>query len=239
MKASDLKPLAKLAQRYGVKAVVYSKPGKGKTPMIAALPRPVILVTEPGTLSARKAPLTVPAWEAFTPEAVAEFFEWFFKSAEAKSFDSLGIDSGSQMAETLLSIELKRQKDGRKAYGEMSRKTMEYFDQLFFMPNKHIIIICKEMAVEVGKNITRQDGVIVIEPTFQAQPYFPGKELNILVPHRYDGIFHLEDAQIPGVGKTVAIRTKGTDEVLARDRSGNLAELEPPDLAALIAKAMQ
>lgn len=240
MKSSDLKPISSLAQNYGMKAVLYSGPGMGKTPMLTALPQPVALIAEPGTLSVRDAVKYghVPAWEGFTGDRIREFFEWWFKSAEARQFNSLGIDSGSQIAEIILGYELKRNKDGRRAYGEMSRQVMEWFDQLFFQPQKNVFIICKEMSVEVGKNVTKQDGVLMIEPTFQARPYFPGKELNVLVPHRYDSILHVEDAHIPGVGKTRAIRTAGTDEVMARDRSGKLAELEPPDLAALIRKAM-
>jgi hypothetical protein len=238
MNQSQLQPLGSLAKRYGVKAVLYGKPGTGKTPMIATAPRPVILMTEPGALSVRNV-MNVPAWEAYTPERIEEFFEWWFKSAEAKNFDTLGMDSGSQIAETILKQELKKQKDGRKAYGEMSRRCMEWFDQLFFMPNKHIMMICKQMMVETGKSISKQDGAFVVELIYQAQPYFPGKELNILVPHRYDAILNVDYVNVPGVGKTAAIRTKETNEYLARDRSGNLAEIEPPNITQLIAKAMQ
>lgn len=240
MRMSDLKPISSLANNYGMKAVLYSGPGMGKTPMLTAMPRPLILIAEPGTVSVRdKAKFShIPAWEGFTPDKIREFFDFWFKSAEARNFDSLGIDSGSQIAEIILGYELKRNKDGRKAYGEMSRQCMEWFDQLFFQAQKNVFIVCKEMSVEVGKNVTKQDGVMLIEPTFQARPYFPGKELNILVPHRYDCILHVEEAHIPGVGKTRCIRTRGTDEVQARSRFDTLAELEPPDLGALIKKAM-
>lgn len=238
MQASNLKPAGQLAQRFGVKALMYGQPGTGKTPMLNSAPRPVLLATEPGLLSMRGSQL--PTWEAYNPAAIAEFFEWFFESNEVRNFDTLAIDSGSQLAEIILAEEQRKQKDGRKAYGEMSRRCMEYFDGLYFMPNKNIVLNCKQMKAEVGKQLVKADaGGFVVEMTYQAQPFFPGNDLNIKVPHRYDEILYVGKATVPGQPKeVVAIRTQGTTEILARDRSGRLAELEPPDLTALFAKAM-
>lgn len=238
MRQKDLKPVSSLVQRYGVKAILYGQPGTGKTPMVSTAPRPVLLITEPGLLSIRQS--QIQAWEAFTPQKIDEFFEWFINSREAANFDTLAIDSGSQHAEIILTQELKTNKDGRKAYGEMSRKVMEWYDKLFFYPQKHIVLICKQQRAEVGKQVVQVGGAFTVEMTYQAQPYFPGQDLNIKVPHRYDEILYVAEAQVPGQPKPVtAIRTKGTTEILARDRSGNLDELEPPHLGNLFAKAMQ
>jgi hypothetical protein len=238
MNINSLKPAGTLAQKFGVKAMLYGQPGTGKTPMLNTAPRPVLLATEPGLLSMRGS--TLPTWEAYTPERIAEFFDWFFKSNEAKNFDTLAIDSGSQLAEIVLSKHQRACKDGRKAFGEMSRECMDYFDQLYFMPQKHVILICKMMQVEVGKQLVKSEtGGFVVETVFQSQPFFPGKDLNIKVPHRYDEILYVGRATIPGQPQPViAIRSKGTDEILARDRTGRLAELEPPDLTSLFNKAM-
>jgi hypothetical protein len=237
MQQSNLKPAGQLAQRFGVKAILYGKPGTGKTPLMNTAPRPVLLATEPGLLSMRNS--QVPTWDAFNPERIEEFFKWFFESKEAANFDTLGVDSGSQLAEIILAQEQNRQKDGRKAYGELSRRCMVYFDQLFFMPQKHIVLICKQTQAETGKTIVQANGAFNVEFTYQAQPYFPGNDLNVKVPHRYDEILYMAEATVPGQQRPVmALRTKGTAEILARDRSGNLAELEPPDLSALFQKAM-
>ncbi|WBF76860.1 hypothetical protein PSV3_00158 [Septimatrevirus PSV32] len=96
MQMSQLKPASQLARRYGVKSVVFGAPGSGKTPLINTAPRPVLLVTEPGMLSMRGS--NVPAWEAYSPALIVEFFEWFMKSREAANFDTLGIDSISNIA---------------------------------------------------------------------------------------------------------------------------------------------
>ena len=224
MQMSQLKPASELAQRFGVKALAYGGPGTGKTPMVNSAPRPVLCVVEPGMLSMRTS--NVPAWEAYDSARIDEFFKWLFTSAEAKNFDTVGIDSISQVAEIILTDELKKNKDGRKAYGEMSRRVMEIVNALYYLPQKHIYLIGKQSVVD-------ENGIQ------RKKPYFPGQDLNVKIPHMYDEILHIGQVNMPGMPKpVVAIRTAETFDIMARDRSGRLAELEPPDLSALFAKAM-
>jgi hypothetical protein len=223
MKMSDLRPANDFARSYGVKCVVYGEPGSGKTPIVNTAPRPVLCATEPGLLSMRGS--TVPTFEAHTPEKINEFFDWLLSSAEAKNFDTIAFDSGSQHAEIELEVELRKNRDGRKAYGEMARHVMGKLRALYFLREKHIYLICKQQSIEDG-------GVI------RKRPYFPGQELNVQVPHLYDEILHLSRVQIPGASLQLAFRTLGTFDITARDRTGRLAEFEPPNLTALFSKAM-
>jgi len=225
MQANQLKPASQLAQGFGVKCLVYGSPGIGKTPLIKTAPRPVLLVTEPGMLSMRDA-TNVPAWEGYTPQAIDEFFDWLFRSNEANQFDTIGTDSFSQLAEIYLKDFLKKNKDGRKAYGELSRKVMEFADGLYYKPNIHVYMIAKEVLEENGTNPIKK-------------PYFPGKDLNVKIPHLYDEILHLALTPIPGQPKPVpAFRTCETYGILARDRTGKLNEYEPPHLGNLFNKCM-
>lgn len=238
MQASQLRPAGQLAQKLGVKAMVYGPPGTGKTPAINTAPRPVLLASEPGLLSMRGS--NVPTWEGYTAPKIREFFEWLFSSAEAKNYDTVGADSLSQIAEIVLMDQLARNRDGRKAYGEMSRIVMEWVDGLYFMPAKHTWLVCKEGTIEEKTYTFGPTGVPVESTTYKKRPYFPGNDLNIKVPHRYDAILRMERANVPGMqGLQRVIRCHETDTVIARDRSGRLAEIEPPDLNALFAKAMQ
>ncbi|HEX2243000.1 MAG TPA: AAA family ATPase [Gammaproteobacteria bacterium] len=224
MNISQLRPASQLAQRFGVKAVTFGGPGTGKTPLMNTAPRPVACITEPGMLTMRTS--NIPAWEAYTPERVDEFFEWLKNSNETRNFDTVCIDSISQMAEIFLTRELARWKDGRKAYGEMSRHMMELLNFMYYMPQKHTYLIAKEGLIELG-GVTKR------------KPYFPGQDLNVKVPHMYDEVWHIGLANVPGQPKpVVAIRTVETFDTFARDRSGRLAELEFPDLTALFNKAM-
>lgn len=225
MNINDLKPASKLAQRFGVKSLAYGGPGAGKTPLVLTAPRPVMCVVEPGMLSMRNAH-NIPAFEAHTAEKIDDFFKWVFSSNETRNFDTICIDSISQMAEIILTQELKRNKDGRKAYGEMSRRVMDIVNQLYYLPQKHIYLIAKQAVVD-------ESGVM------RKKPYFPGQDLNVKIPHLFDEILHIGQVNIPNQPKPVtAIRTAETFDILARDRSGNLSEIEPPDLTALFTKAM-
>lgn len=223
MNMNDLKPAGQLAQKFGVKCVTYGGPGSGKTPLLNTAPRPVLLAVEPGLLSMRDS--KIPTWEGYQRPQIEDFIKWFFTSAEAKNFDTLGIDSISQLAEIILTDELKKNKDGRAAYGKMSIAVMDLINMLYYFPNKHIYLIAKQ-------------GVFDENGATMKKPYFPGQDLNVKVPHMYDLIMHLDNVTIPGVvGQQKALRCAPEFGIMARDRSGRLSQFEPPNLSALFAKA--
>ena len=224
MNLSNLRPANQLAQQFGVKAVIYGGPGSGKTPLVDTCPSPVMLVVEPGMLSMRTS--NTPCYEANTPEKCDEFWEWFFQSAEPRKFDTLAIDSLSQMAEIYLTRELSRWKDGRKAYGEMSRHVMAIVNRLYYTPQKHLYQICKQSTVDENGASKRK-------------PYFPGQDLNVKIPHLFDEIWHVWLNNIPGIiGAQLSIRTRESFDTMARDRSARLNELEPPNIGSLFTKCM-
>lgn len=231
MNIQQLKPASELAIQSGVKALVYGPPGTGKTPIVATAPRPVLCAIEPGLLSMRSA-TNVPVFQAFDEDPkkcmakIDEFFDWTFRSSEAKNFDTFCIDSVSQYAEIVLKVEEAGNKHGLKAYGEMARKVLGMMEAIYFSQDKNWYLIAKQGVDEI-------DGVNT------KRPYFPGKELNTKIPHLYDEIFQIDNANIPGQPKPViALRTKSTYGVVARDRSGKLAELEPPHLGQIFQKCM-
>lgn len=230
MNINDLRPVSALVQRFGVKAVLYSGPGKGKTPLMTTAPNPVICFTEPGFLSVRK--YNGPAYPAFTYREIREFWVWAIQSQEARQFGTFCCDSISQMAEIILAEEFTGQANGknknvdpRNAYGEMSKKVMEIVNWIYFAPGLNALLIAKEQFTEVN-------GVQI------ARPYFPGQDLNIKVPHLFDSVWRIEDTST-AKGMQRVIRTKESYNAFARERSGNLAELETPDLNYLFTKSMQ
>lgn len=225
MNIGDLKPASQLAQKLGVKCLVHGPPGSGKTPISKTAPNPIMCVVEPGMLTMRTA-TNIPAWDAYTPERIEDFFEWLFESNEARAFDTVVIDSLSQLCEIFLTQELKRNKDGRRAYGELSRRVMDLVNKLYYLPEKHTYLITKQATED-------ENGVSI------KKPYFPGKDLNVKIPHLFDEILHAEKAQIPGQpGLTPVFRTKPTFGILARDRSERLNEFEPTNLTTIFNKCM-
>lgn len=224
MNIRDLRPASEFAKCYGVKMLAYGPPGEGKTPLINTAPRPVVAMIEPGFASMRTS--SVPTWDATTPERCDEFFKWVFGSAEVKNFDTICIDSVSQMAEMYLKWAKTKSRDGRAVYGIMAEKVMEQMDGIFAMKNKHAYLVCKQSFKDGG------------ETTFM-RPYFPGQELDVRIPHLFDIVAHIAKANVPGMNTPVtAIRCVGTPNIRARNRFGTLNEFEPPDLSALFNKAM-
>lgn len=223
MKLSDLKPANSFAIKYGVKSVIYGPPGSAKTPVINTAPRPVMLATEPGLLSMRGS--TVPTWPAFTADKIDEFFRWLFHSGEAKNFDTVAVDSTSQMCEVYLMQAQKTNKHGLQAYGEMARNVMDQLRGLYYLENKHAYLIAKQ-------EIINENGI-----TF-ARPYFPGKQLPVEVPHLYDQILQLKIHNMPGIGTYPAFRCRASLDAVSRDRTGLLNEFEPPDFGAIVRKVM-
>lgn len=234
MNARDLKPASQLAQCYGVKSVIYGGPGSGKTPLINTAPNPVMLVCEPGLLSMRGS--NVPCFEGYTVKAIKEFFKWLYSSSEVKKFDTLVIDSVSQLAEIILIDKLKTIKHGQKAFGEMNNEVMEYASWLFYLKQKHVVLLAKEAVIQ-------KDVMVFVnnQPTVQTlnkrQPYFPGKELNIKIPHLFDEILHADKATVPGQnGEQRVLQSLEAKDLMARDRSGKLDPMEPHDLTYLFNK---
>lgn len=225
MNIQQLIPASQVAKAQGVKALVYGPAGMGKTPCLNTAPRPVLCVCEPGMRSMSKSSL--PCWQAYTVTAIDEFFDWLNKSAEPRNFDTIALDSVSQMCEIKLWDEMTRWKDPRKAYGEMARWAYDKLSDLYYTDNHHVYLIAKEEVKEIG-------------PTTRVRPYFPGKDLNTKIPHLYDLIMRMEKIPNPVVpGAMVsAFRTRDDGINHARDRSGNLAEFEPTDLSYLFNKAL-
>lgn len=208
----------------GVKSIVYGAAGTGKTPVVNTAPRPVLLAIEPGLLSMRGS--NVPTYEAYTPAKIEEFFSWFFNSNEAKNFDTLAVDSASQMAEDILADEQKKKTDGRKLYGNMSDRVMVYLNKLYHLPQKHIYIICKQDMFDDNGVMTRR-------------PKFAGQDLHTKVPHLFDLVMHIDKHNVPNTGDVMAFRCKAGYNANARDRSGRLDEFEPLNLQHIFNKIMK
>lgn len=229
MQAKDLKPAGAFAVNFGLKCVVYGGPGSGKTPVCATTsPRALLLLCEAGARTLANS--DTPTWPAFNVNAIDEFFAWFFSSAEAKNYDTLVIDSVTQMAEICVEHYLGartkngNQADGKRAYGQMSRHVMENLNKLYFMPQKHVVLICKQGTDEVN-------GIQ------QTRPIMPGRDLNVRIPHLVDNIIHCGVHLNCGVADRSTFMCLGDMTTMARDRSGLLAQYEPANISHIIAKS--
>jgi septin family protein len=99
----------------GVKLLVYGQAGTGKTTLITTLPSPVILSAEAGLLSIAHADIPFVAIDSMS--TLQDAFSWLTSSDEAKQFESIALDSISEIAEVILTAEKAKAKDPRQAYG--------------------------------------------------------------------------------------------------------------------------
>lgn len=228
MTTRDLVPASELAKRFGVKALGYGPPGSGKTPLLDTLKswNPVVCVCEPGFLS--MAHSSIACFPATTAAAIIEFGNWASTSHEAQQFGIKCMDSATEMSEIFLKESQAKgskggnEAHGKRAYGEMAAEVKKVIDKLYFTPGLNLLCIAKENA---------GDG------TTQKKPFFPGQDLNTYMPHRFDWVFRVGMEIPPGQNQRQrVIRSRENFEAFARDRTGRLDELEPPDLLYLIQK---
>ena len=241
MNLSNLKLPRDLIQRNGVKMLIYGGAGTGKTRSVLTTPRPVLLAVEQGLLSLQGE--NVPVFDVHTNitptmgdgerlnkklSNIVEFFEWLEKSSEARNFDTVYIDSISEISTLVLEMELQKAKDPRQAYGAMADKVLKWVRLLHAMPNKHIAMLCKQEMIN-SNNINYY------------QPSFEGQKLFKEVTHLFDEIFRFQPKRFKmqtGFQEFMVCSTKNMQDYLARDKSGKLAEDELQDIGAIINKIM-
>jgi len=219
--AISLKSTASITSA-GLKVLVYGQAGAGKTSLIKSLPSPIVLSAEGGLLSMSDA--EIPYIEIDRPETLREAFEWLTGSAEAAQFQSVALDSISEIGEVLLSSEKAKTKDPRLAYGAMMDQVSSLIRLFRDLPGKHVYMSAKleKMQDEMGKVLY--------------SPSMPGAKTGQQLPYFFDEVLALR-VEVDDEGKTHRGLLCDTDgKWLAKDRSGKLDMWEPADLSHIIAK---
>jgi energy-coupling factor transporter ATP-binding protein EcfA2 len=208
----------------GVKVCVYGGSGIGKTRLCATAPAPIIFSAENGLLSLRKE--KVPYVDITSYAALVEAYKWAMTSSEAKKYQTVCLDSLSEIAEVVLGQEQKKTNDGRRAYGETQQQMYQLIRDFRDMNNKNVVMICKEMLVPVGMSKC-------------AVPIMPSEKLQAQVPYFFDLVLHYFVGFNTSTGQSyTAIHTKADSLWQAKDRSGNLDPIEYPNLATIFQKAV-
>lgn len=206
----------------GVKLLVYAQAGAGKTSLIPTLPNPVVLSAEGGLLSIADA--DVPFVEVSSYDTLMEAYRWVTESDEAKHFESIALDSISEIAEVVLNHEKKIAKDPRQAYGAMQEQMADIIRAFRDISGKHIYFTakCEKTADESGRILYA--------------PAMPGNKTGQQLPYFFDEVLALRvEKDAEGVAQR-ALMCDSDGIWQAKDRSGKLDTWEAPDLGAIIAK---
>lgn len=219
--AINLKSTKALASS-GVKLLVYGQAGAGKTSLIPTLPNPVVLSAEGGLLSIAQA--DVPFIEISDLASLREAWQWLMESHEAKDFQSVALDSISEIAEVVLNAEKKATKDPRQAYGAMQEHMADVIRSFRDIPGRHVY-----MSAKLEKTQDEMGRVLY-------SPSMPGNKTGQMLPYFFDEVLALR-VEKDGDGNTQRALMCDSDGLwLAKDRSGRLEMWESPDLGAIIRK---
>lgn len=207
---------------HGVKMLVYGQAGAGKTRLCATVPNPIIISAESGLLALRDYEL--PAIEIDSIESLQEVYRWILKSEEANKYESVCIDSISEVAEVILANSKKNVKDPRQAYGELLERTVLLIKSFRDLKGKHIYMSAK---MEYTKD--ESTGMMVFSPSM------PGSKLGQQIPYLFDEVFRL-GVKKDDEGVHRFLQTQADYQYTAKDRTGSLDAFEQADLTTIINK---
>lgn len=228
------------ANSNGVKVLIYSDSGGGKTVLAATAPRPILLSAESGVLSLKRKNLerlfgvnnpavcyNVPIIQIETVGDLTEAHTWLSQSAEAKNFDTVCVDSLTEIAEVVLNNAKRQVKDPRAAYGELIEKMETSIRAFRDLKNKHVY-----MSAKMAPSKDELTGSIKYGPSM------PGAKLGPALPYFFDEVFRLginKDQQ----GKDFRFLQTNLDfQFTCKDRSGSLNAMEYPFLTDIFNKIL-
>ena len=195
----------------GVKMLMYGASGTGKTTMIKTAPSPFIISSESGLLSLSGH--DIPAVEVRTEDELEEAYQYALKS----EYETICLDSLSDISESILAELKGKFSDGRQAYGKLQDIIGKYVRLFRDLKGRNVYITAKESKIDMN-------GVII------AQPSMPGQTLTNNLPYFFDLLLRLEANK---KGERI-IHTASTFTQICKDRSGKLNKTEEPNLTKLI-----
>lgn len=132
----------------------------------------------------------------------------------------MALDSGSEIAELCLNEEKTKNKDGRKAYGEMQDIVAQAFRDFRDIDGMNVVMLAKQGHITDGAT-----------GSLMNIPLFPGQNLGQAAPYFFDEVFQLNNFKDDKGNKIYALRTSPDANNVAKDRSGTLDEWENADPA--------
>lgn len=201
----------------GVKIAVYGGAGIGKTRLCNTAPKPLILSAESGLLSLRND--SADYVEIKTMRDLDEVYK-YAKSPDCP-YETICLDSASEIAETVFEEFAKNEKDNRQAYLKMGDAMIHAIRNFRDLPLKNVVFNFKMKMVEDEST----DSIFYV-------PMAPGKMIGHQVPYMFDELFCM---QIKKDG-TRFLQTAADRQRFCKDRSGALEKEEPANLTDVINK---
>lgn len=209
----------------GVKCLGYSDAGFGKTKLCSTAPAPIILSAESGLLSLKK--FKIPVITITGIDDLYDAYRWVTGAKEANQFATVCLDSISEIGEVVLANAKKTTKDPRQAYGELIEKMQTLIRAFRDLQGKHVFFAAKQEPVK-----DEMSGVIKYGPSM------PGSKLGPQLPYFFDEVFCIRIGKTPQGDSYRYLQTQPDLQFIAKDRSGALDMMEPPDLSVIFNKIL-
>lgn len=200
-----------------VKIAIYGGAGVGKTRLCATAPKPLIISAEHGLLSLRNDAADYVEIKTFKDLQDAYNYS---KSAEC-AYQTICLDSASEIAETVLADFKKDEKDGRQAYLKMGEAMIHMIRNFRDIPSRNVVFNFKMKMVEDDET-----GSILYVPMA------PGRMIGQQVPYMFDEVFCMQSKK----DGTRFLQTQADRQRFCKDRSGSLDKEEQPNLTYIIDK---
>lgn len=220
--AITLKNTRDVSTEKGVKILVHGVSGCGKTTLIKTLANPLVLSAESGLLVLQD--FDIPYIEIGTLDELTEAYNWVSTNEEARQFDTICLDSISEIAEVVLAAEKDVAKDPRQAYGAMQDKMSKIIRAFRDLEGFNVYFSAK---TEKEKDDTGR---------LLWSPMMPGNKMGQALPYFFDEVFALRVEKDEAGENVRMIQTDNDGVWSAKDRSGRLDFWEEPDLGKIIEK---
>jgi hypothetical protein len=200
----------------GINCVIYGASGVGKTVLCSTAPSPIILSSERGMLSLSG--VDVPFIEVNNLQDIDDSYKLLKSNSE---YQTICIDSLTEIAELLVTGFRKEVNDGRQAYMKLAEAVGGMIRNFRNIKGKNIVFIAKQRRIDDEES-----------NSFSFEPYMPGRVLPFNLPYYVDEVLCM---RINIKGKRY-IQTNCDRKYIAKDRSGKLLPEEEPNLTAIFNK---
>ena len=213
----------------GIKCLIYSEPGNGKTALAATLDlkRTLVISFESGLLSIldEEGGDDLQYVEPANLGELKDIYDMLSTEDMQKKYDNIFIDSLSEISEMMLEA----LKQDPTIYGGMKDNM-----KLYMINQEKVVGIAKSFRDLKGYNVfmTALAATKTVKMIEKLGPSMVGQKLADKLPPLYDFVFYLN---VDGEGKRSLV-TQPTDVLTAKSRSRKLESAETPNLGAIINK---
>lgn len=209
----------KNTEKQFVKGIIYGSSGIGKTSLSKTCgAKTLILSAERGLLSLANS--EVDYVDINTTEELSEAYAEIYNN---DTYDTIIVDSITEIAEIILVKEKASTKDARQAYATMQEKVVKLFRAFRDLPNKHVFLLAQESK-------------LIVDNKLLFVPGYPGAKLSDISTYKFDLIMRYLLVQDEDGINNRLLQTSSDLDSVAKDRSGRLDFFENPNIGDIIAK---